>query len=90
MIVRLKECWNGKYSITFDLEAIEQSCGVKIKDVDTNTWYVDLSIPQTKKIFKFIYQHADDNQIAEVDEFMINSKNKKMVKAWLDTARKYA
>lgn len=74
--------------MAFDFDAIEHSCGLKIKDIDTKTWYVDLPIPQTKKIFKFIRSHATDEQLAEIEEFMDDSKNKKMVKAWCDTLGK--
>lgn len=88
MIVRVKERWDGEYIMQIDLAAIERSCGVMVVDKLDNRKYVDLSVTQTKRIFKWIRQHVFDEQLDEIEEFMDDSKNKKMVKAWNDTVPK--
>lgn len=88
MIVRVKEVWDGRYTMQIDLAAIERSCGTTIVDKYENRKYVDLSVTQTKRIFKWIRRHVFDEQLNEIEEFMDNSKNKKMAKAWNDTVPK--
>lgn len=88
MIVRVKEVWDGRYTMQIDLAAIERSCGTTIIDKYDNRRYVDLSVTQTKRIFKWIRQHVFDDQLDDIDRFMAETKNKKMAKAWNDTISK--
>lgn len=87
MIVTIRE-WThcGKYSMGVDLAAIEKSCGRVIVDKYEGVTWTDYTVRRCKKLFRYLRQHVDEDQLKQIEAFCASSKNAKMRKAWADTA----
>ena len=78
---------------TVNLQAVADSVGVKIKDLDRRghtCYFVDYPIPRYRKLCKLILQYGGEEAIGKADAFLNKCSNKKAKEVWNDEKQRSA